>query len=92
MQQSKVWQDKKCFDKSARVSKTGTRLLERLAAVLGADVAGAVAAALGVKGLPKVRQQHRPPALHLFLAVRHLRMTHSALSGGQVSRIQLPAS
>ena len=47
----------------------GACLLENLAAVLGANVAGAVAALPGVEGLPKMRQQHRSPALHLLLAV-----------------------
>ena len=50
----------------------GACLLKHLAAVLGADVAGAVAALPGIEGLPEVRQQHRSPALHLLLTVREL--------------------
>ena len=55
----------------------GEHLLEGVLGVGGADVAGALAQ-LHVPALPKVRQQQRPPALHLLLAVRYLRLNKRA--------------
>ena len=63
-----------------RTAVVTAHLLESVAAVLRADIAGAVAAPLRVEGLPKVRQQHCAPALDLLLTVRNLQSSQNFLA------------